>query len=590
MSRGSKTIRAVEFQIAPGVDRGKVSCPAVSDPSRVDGDVGRSTGFFQIKMNARRARCPVLSRLRVPEVKPSRESDMTMNQLIATPREWTRRALFGARRCALAMLVCVIAIFAVAGPSAHAGPYVIDPQFNGGAVKIDRFSGTSNANYHGRKSVRLANGDVVVAGAVPANGQPDGVSTNIGLVRYTPQGTRVAWSGAGSFGFYNNEYVIWPNSSTSAYFGRITSVVDMLLIRNRICVLVGYATGATRFFGVECFRGDGYKLGTYPHFAVDYNQDPVGMAMYDTGNGFNVVIASRKETTSGAITGCYGGGTQCTVLAQYNVIDAPGASSDGTWYQDNVFGEPWTGGGYDNLVNVQSIAIGTRGDLEPYIYTAATLSGNGVARVRIQKWDSAGTALQRINPVFRGAPNRAEYNPIVTVDQVGGSAFHSLYVAAKVDEQCQPGTGVAKYTSTGASSGGFGSGGVLMMAGNDSAFETQDCAFAQSATPLAMTVADGMLAIAGYGHLYYEPSNYEPDDSGLLGILRKDTGAQISLRGYAMYTNQWIGSASFYGVTAMGSGVFMLSGEADEGDDGTKLMFGSARIGPPDKIFANGFQ
>jgi hypothetical protein len=103
------------------------------------------------------------------------------------------------------------------------------------------------------------------------------------------------------------------------------------------------------------------------------------------------------------------------------------------------------------------------------------------------------------------------------------------------------------------------------------------------------TSADGVLAIAGYGRLYYEPSNYEPDASGLLGILQKDTGALISLRGYAMYNHVWIGSAAFYGVTALGNGSFMLSGEADESADGAKLMFGSARIGPPDKIFADGY-
>ncbi|MEO6690098.1 MAG: hypothetical protein ABIS07_06480 [Dokdonella sp.] len=503
-----------------------------------------------------------------------------------------RQGVLRTRRAGTGMLFAIVmAIVAIAATSAQAAPYVIDAHFNAGAIKIDRFAGTSNANYHGRKSVRMPNGDVVVAGSVPAYGQLDGASTNIGLVRYTPQGARVPWPTAGSFGFYNNEYVIWPNRSDTAYFGRITSVVDMLLIRDRICVLAGYASGAERFFGVECFRSDGYKLGSYPHFVVGYNQDPVGMAMYDTGDGFNVVIASRKESDpNGPITGCYGGGNQCTVLAQYNVIDAPGASSDGTWYQDNVFGEPWTGGSYGNVISVQSIAIGTRGDLEPYIYTAATLSGTGAQRVRIQKWDSAGNRIQTIDPVFRGAANRAEHNPIVTIEQVGGSVYHYVYVAASVDEQCQPGTGVAKYTSTGSAASGFGTAGAVMMAGNDSAWATQDCAFAQAATPLAMTVADGALAIAGYGLLYYEPSNYEPDKSGLLGILRKDTGAQLSLRGYAMYTNQWIGSASFYGVTAMGSGMFMLTGEADESGDGAKLMFGSARIGPPDKIFANGFQ
>jgi hypothetical protein len=516
-----------------------------------------------------------------------------MNTITTAAPRCPQQPVLRARRFANAgMLFAIsIAIFVVAAASAQAAPYVIDPLFNAGAVKVDRFAGTSNANYHGRKSVRMPNGDVVVAGSVPAYGQLDGVSTNIGLVRYTPQGARVPWPTAGSFGFFNNEYVIWPNSSTTAYFGRITSVVDMLLIRSRICVLAAYQTGAERFFGVECFRSDGLKLGSYPHFVVGYNQDPVGVAMYDTGAGFKVVVASRKENSNpnGPIDGCYDGGNDCVILTQYNVTDAPGASSDGLWYEDTVFGQPWAGGGAGS-VSVQSIAIGTRGDLEPYIYTASTLTHNGIQRVRIHKWDSAGNPIQTINPVFRGVSNRAEHNPIVTVEQVpGSSAYHYVYIAASVDEQCQPGTGVAKYASTGFSASGFGTSGVLMMGGNDSAWETQDCAFAVAATPLAMTVADGVLAIAGYGLLYYEPSNYEPDKSGLLGILRKDNGVQLSLRGYAMYSNQWIGSTSFYGVTATGNGAFMLSGDADESGDGAKLMFGSARIGPPDKIFANGY-
>jgi hypothetical protein len=232
---------------------------------------------------------------------------------------------------------------AFAGVSATAGPYVIDPLFNAGTLKVDRFAGTSNANYRGRKSVRMANGDVVVAGSVPAYGQLDGASTNIGLVRYTPQGARVPWLGAGSFGFFNNEYVIWPNSSTTAYFGQITAVVDMLLIRDRICVLAAYQ-GGDRFFGIECFRSDGSKLGSYPHFVVGYHQDPVGMAMYDTGHGFKVVIASRKESKPDQpIDGCIPA-DRCTILTQYDVIDAPGASGDGLWSVDNVFGQPWAGG------------------------------------------------------------------------------------------------------------------------------------------------------------------------------------------------------------------------------------------------------
>ena len=512
---------------------------------------------------------------------------MTMST-IAAPCALRQFSLH-ARWTAAARIMVAIFLFAFAATSAQAAPYVIDPQFNAGTLKIDRFAGTSNANYRGRKSVRMSNGDVVVAGSVPAYGQLDGASRNIGLVRYNPQGARVPWPTAGSFGFYNNEYVIWPNSNTSAYFGQITSVVDMLVIRDRICVLVGYLSG-DRLFGIECFRSDGLKLGSYPHFVVGYHQDPMGMAMYDTGDGFKVVVASRKETKPDQpIDGCNPGPDRCTILTQYNVIDAPGGSSDGNWYEDTVFGQPWTGGGAASA-SVWSVAIGTRGDLEPYIYTAATQTQSGIARVRIEKWDSAGIRIQTIKPVFRGASNRAEYSPIVTVEQgPAGSSSHFLYVAASVDEQCQPGTGVAKYSDAGNLVGGFGTSGVLMMAGNDSAYETQDCAFAQSATPLAMTVSDGVVAIAGYGRLYYEPSNYEPDDSGLLGVLRKDTGVQISVRGYALYTNQWIGSARFYGVTATGNGTFMLTGEADESNDGARLMFGSARIGPPDVIFANGF-
>lgn len=113
----------------------------------------------------------------------------------------------GARRLGQyvhAGLLAAVSIIALAGTCAHAAPYVIDPLFNGGAIKIDRFAGTSNANYHGRTSVRMANGDTVVVGSVPAYGQLEGVSTNIGLVRYTPQGARVPWPTAGSFGFYNN--------------------------------------------------------------------------------------------------------------------------------------------------------------------------------------------------------------------------------------------------------------------------------------------------------------------------------------------------------------------------------------------------
>ena len=148
--------------------------------------------------------------------------------------------------------------------TAVAGEYFPDPTYNGGRYTYDHFGNNIDSlyNFVGRKSVRLSNGDIVIAGTVPPRmTDPDNYNENIrtiGLVRRDASGNRVAWSNPGSAAI-GNDFVIRPALESA----RITAVKDMVALGNFIIVLAENWNGSNvHNTGIYVFGTDGsYKTG-----------------------------------------------------------------------------------------------------------------------------------------------------------------------------------------------------------------------------------------------------------------------------------------------------------------------------------------
>ena len=257
----------------------------------------------------------------------------------------------GGYTAALAGLLC--ACLTAAPPLAHASGklpepdvavtfapaaagYTLDPGFNNGAFFLDRFAGPDNANYRGRKLVRLTNGDVVVAGLVPRFNQPDQSDgyANIGLVRYNAAGQRVAWTFNSIYGNFGNQYLIYPGGQASGQLTpRFSAVKDIEAIGNRIYVMVDHTpVGVSRDVHLLVFSDNGAEsgrfLGHYALFAGAFNEDGGALAAFDPPNDGQKLLAAATV---------YGGSGNYISLTRFDIGGANTLAFDTGFGTMNVF-------------------------------------------------------------------------------------------------------------------------------------------------------------------------------------------------------------------------------------------------------------
>lgn len=182
----------------------------------------------------------------------------------------------------------LIAVSVHASPVHAAGMYSMDSDFNSGRWRLESLADQTplnNADYHGAKIARLANGDVIVVGRVPefeATNPPED-RRNVGLVRYDATGNLLSWGTSSPHHFGpDNEYVIYPNTATPSY----TAVVDLKVFGNRIYVLTNSHIPLfdLRIVTVLVFDLDGTLISN--NVALDrteFHQFGGGLTLYNVG-------------------------------------------------------------------------------------------------------------------------------------------------------------------------------------------------------------------------------------------------------------------------------------------------------------------
>lgn len=474
---------------------------------------------------------------------------------------------------------------------ASAQPMQLDPGFNGGVLKLDRFAGSANADFTARAVVEMDDGDVVVVGEVPTFQQPDNENglVNIGLVRYDRSGNRVPWPY--TYGFFGNEYLVHPNSAPWDANG-IESVDAAVRLDSGICVLATHGLNTQRdrlrFPKIYCFDHEGdvvTDVDARGALNLDLSYQGVAMHRYAYDDQQWILLLARSRHRPGVVAYC----TEpqpCYHLMRLRHNGFPLHLGS-----DRSFGEVLVGGGSIlPAEHASSLAVGLRGNLSPLLHVGMTLG----ERVAVRTYGDEGTLVRETPVDYQGIDGRVERDPRIAVEQVSATtAYHHVYVASSVDRGCRDGIGVAKLTDEGRRVQGFGTGGIAFYGGSSAPAGSQACEMSDSATPLAITVAHGRIGIAGYGDLLFGPYYHDLYPAGLFASADATDGTPVGVHGYPLLGpgSQPMGGGWFYGIAGTGAGQFTLVGDAREDTPGGRWSFATARVGSPDPLLMrDGFE
>ena len=463
----------------------------------------------------------------------------------------------------LSSLLLALAAHAAAAMPLPTDPYDYDPSFDGGVVIEDRFAAITTQNYQiASKLARLSNGDVVVAGIVPAAFQPAGAnSNNVGLVRYGSDGSRVPWpSPTPAYSYFNNMYVDYPNSNAHTF----NQVRDIAVIAGFIYVLVDAQAAIDDSDAyVLAFREDGSFIDIYGAFTTNLDEGGAGLVAYSIPNCNGVL--------------------SCPMLIAVGnyIVPAPSLSD------------------YRHIITAKRFAIGTNG--------FPTFTPNGTLHV-----DTT------FGPFGNGA------NDYIAADSSCVSASNCSVIATSVaavrTNSLNPTVYVGgEYPSTGQLSdtvvlGIDGNSGALFSDFGDGGFKTTpfnlsqnfpaDAAVAIVATtgggraadevvttnPFAAVLNGERLAIVGEQGLYDEPNNsvtYDPS----LAIVRTTDGL-VSDQRWRRPTQSngtpWGAYSRWVSVISDGNARFTTAAILLDPNTGSTL-FGTMRLSS-DRIFGSGFE
>ncbi len=474
------------------------------------------------------------------------------------------------------------------------GDYVASPSFNNRRYYIDHFAGPSNADQVGGPAAELSNSDIVVAGLVP-NFQTSGTCNNgtalcnVGLVRYSRHGVRLAWSDPNGFGFYSNNYVIYPNNAASGY----QYIRDVKVQSGTIYVLLDTPNASQTGLGrqnisILSFSENGRPRGNISVLGLSSNasdtEDFYGAQMTFTGPGKLIVTATD-----------YDGASSYLAVSRLNVDAGGGLTQDTTW------GSSYAGGGnrivrypanIPYTVGYATTPVGFSGQND--FYVEGSLDVQGDSDVLVLKISSV-TGSYKSEFGGNGVSTVDFARPNSTHDDFAGGLYvyrDEVYLAARVDEQCLESIGVAKLNgATGGLVSAFGTAGKVVFGG----FDTPCASYRVGATPTAMSATGGRIGVVGVQRSWVPDGssafdNYDP----YLAVVDAVTGSVIDegRRTVIRPNGTRAGDAIFYSVIGGPDAIspFIAAGNSRDILTGNTLSYLTGMFIPDsDLIFANNF-
>lgn len=501
------------------------------------------------------------------------------------------------------ILLLALATFGFAGGAAfaQAASYEFDPAFNGNYA-IDAFTTgeTAGAERYGSKIVRLPGGDIVVAGLVRLDNDPvASPNWNIGLVRYSPGGTRQVWSGSGPYFHAGNQYVVYPNLAAGASgIGTIRKLIDFDYARGFFYVLV-----RTRFSDTPIdndvqlliFREDGSYVNAINFLNGSADEDGTALSVIETGqianpvaivalgvvSGFRSAIAKYLVNASNVIQldASFGGGDGRVEF----VLPLDECTYPGCDYFSTDIAFPVGGGGGSNRPIYLSGSVrrdsptSTDYDMVAVKFTPAGLLDsafdfNGVRQYAFDQQDS----------------NKTDFASDLIVRRSPVGNFDTVWMMGPVGRRCSQGLGVVKFDgASGAPVSAFGSAGRAVF-GDDVSQPGGPCDPEATLDPAGLVLQDGEIGIAATGFLLDE-NGTRVLETGTLLRLSADTGQRYSLEGFPLLTDHTYNRCIFGGiVTGEGDGRYYVAGTGRT--DSYNSLFLAARLKPiGDPLFRNGF-
>jgi hypothetical protein len=474
-------------------------------------------------------------------------------------------------------------------------PYLYDPTFNGGVIEEDRFAATTSDSYLlGLHLATAANGDIIAVGVVPAAYQASPPANNLGMVRYSATGARIAWSDpTPAYAFFYDHYVDFPNGTG----GNIGWVDDIKIQDGYIYVLVdiGPPTG-NRDVRVLVFTDAGALVQDMPAFTTPLYETGASLVpyCYDAFNGgprYCKLIATATYATSA--------GRQIITMKRFNVVQA-----DGSLTVDNAFGVSnngamdqaapnslCTAGANCSWVLRKATALRTDTDAPTLYLTGTVTKSSTESDAFVLAVDGYDGSLATTFGGFTGIYVSQNSSGIAVAATTSGDATTDvIYLATYVGESCGakgsvtklvqvPPTQVGQLPHT-APDSSWGNGGTRDIGGNPGS-----CA--NVFTQLSGMALDGnRLAFSGTEYFAALPTP-------LFAIVRVSDGAltEFVRNGFpALHANgtPW-GGAVFSDVVAAGGGRFATTGYLYDASANNATLFGTARFAP-DRIFGDGFE
>jgi hypothetical protein len=360
-------------------------------------------------------------------------------------------------------------------PSLATG-YAYDPAFADHGVSIDRFAGPPGY-YRGEKMLRLANGDVIVAGTVLING-----ADQLGIVRYSPSGRRQTWSAiTPAYSRYDGQYIVYPNDPAAD--PKLSHVADIKHYNGNLYVLATQTYQASNGLDkyqpviVEFSEAGAYRGWWFVRIDDDVYNNPLAMDI--SGNGRLTLLAGNS-----------GGGLWTRLWTARFRIDAGGAP-----VLDPAFGNggaamfelpsslsacPAALGGNCPISGVDiAHEAGVVVPVNPSFYVAFTkkYDNSGDHDPCIAAFNGTGGLLTAFNgngvrcyPFDDAGGNHDDEAIAIDTDihAVGGfppSFVEDIYVLTSVARQYSSGTGLLRVDSTGAPVTQFGGTGKILWGG-----------------------------------------------------------------------------------------------------------------------------
>lgn len=475
-----------------------------------------------------------------------------------------------------------------------------DPTFNNGSWFFDRFAGSSQHHFIGRRTVALPNGDAVVAGRVSWAGQsnPEG-AMHLGLVRYNAAGARVAWTAASSPYFHNGrQYIIYPKDEPSIPATRYAEVVDMVHRNGFLYVMVDsrYSPPNHAVF-IVIFRTDGSYVATHTVFG-DFEQNPRGAALLQLPGYFSPdrLLAVGTRTVNGLRT-------QSMMRFTFN--------ANGTLALDAM---PGATGGIKNIpMALPPLCLHTsppvpfRCDMEASAATTSGIFGGIYIGGQIRRlgnaantWDYIVTKIDQNGNVDSSFGTNGQVSVPVKSGRDRLVAIAALPIDLVADDLLLVGN--IQWDSTfedmAIAKVRFGSGAWQQLRdptfGEDGVlYGESGCRFADSCTGASSALLQaGLLTVTG-------STGNGGEERGLILRLNPDTG-QVSYGTYCELGDGRCGGASNFGPTQSGLRIadmaslpgdrIIAAGTVTDTANGGRQLFGTVRWARPDTIFEHGFE